>query len=497
MDTIYIEKISEAYIRIRSERSIEQEISEYFTFEVPGAKFTPKYKAKIWDGKIRLYNMQKKTLYAGLYGMVVSFAEQMGYQVEVVENELFSNIEHHKDIDDSVISQFIQKLNIHSRGKPIEVYDYQVEAFKYAIENYRGILLSPTASGKSLIIYLIVRWLLLSGKKILLIVPTTALVDQMYSDFADYASQVSWDVEDHAQKLYSGQSKNITKSILISTWQSIYKNDSEWFSRYDAIIGDEVHLFKSTCISSILEKSHNASYRIGTTGTLDKSQTNKLVLTGLFGEVKKVISTRELIDSNRASDLDIKCLVLNYPEEMKKVLSKYDYQHEMEWLETNYSRNKFIANLAINCTGNTLILTDKVERHAKPLLEIIKKKAGSRKVFAAFGNADIEDIRSIVAQEKDAIIVASYKKLSTGSNIPSIENIIFGSPSKSIVRILQSIGRGLRLNVGKSKCNLFDLIDNLSYKKSINTTLNHGTERIKIYSSESFNYRLIDIAFTG
>lgn len=488
---ITIEKISEVHIRVYTEASIAQELSDFFTFEVPGARFTPQYKARIWDGKIRLYDLHRKTLYVGLLKYVLDFADRNGYDVSYL-NDVVSNTK----IDRETVEAFAKFLNPCSRGNPIEIRDYQVDAVVKGIVDERTLLLSPTASGKSLIIYTLMRYHLEHSRKCIIIVPTTSLVEQMYSDFVDYSSGNAWKVQNNCQKLYSGFTKEFTSNVLITTWQSIYKQPKEWFSNFDVIFGDEAHQFKAKSLSTVMEKMTNARYRIGTTGTIDNSKVHKLVLEGLFGPVHRVTSTKDLMDNKQVANLKIKCILLKYEDETRKIVSKAKYQDEMKFIITHEKRNKFIRNLAVSCDGNTLVLFQQVEKHGKILYELIKEKAGDRKVFFVYGGTDTEvreGVRRLMDKETDAIVIASYGVYSTGINIPSIENVIFASPSKSKIRNLQSIGRGLRLKNGKEHCNLFDIADDLSWKSNKNHTLGHLAERLKVYSEEKFAYKLMEV----
>ena len=144
--------------------------------------------------------------------------------------------------------------------------------------------------------------------KTLIIVPTTSLVEQMYKDFEDYG----YDVEENCHRIYSGKDKKTDKPVIISTWQSIYKFGTEFFEQFEAIFGDEVHLFKAKSLSTLMDKCVNARYRYGTTGTLDGTETNKLVLEGLFGKVFTVTTTVQLQKDKTLADLDIKVLLLRY-----------------------------------------------------------------------------------------------------------------------------------------------------------------------------------------
>lgn len=501
MTVIRVEKLNEIHLRFFCEdMGVEAELVEYFTYEYPGAKFTPKFRARMWDGKVRLADPIRKTLYAGLYEYIHKFAEARGYTVEAAEG-LFEpdNIEYDE------VAEYANNLQLYARGEPIDIRDYQLDAISTGLNRRRSVLLSPTGSGKSLIIYTICRWLLEKGKKVIVLVPTTALVEQMYSDFEDYSSFNQWSVEGHCQKLYSGFPKHFEKDILFTTWQSAYTMSKQWFQQFDAVIGDEAHQFKSKALTTIMERMPEVAYRIGTTGSLDDKKINRLVLEGIFGRVHRVTSTKKLQDEGRLAELKITALLLKYPDDIRKTLAPkvvngskvtLQYQDEIEFLVLNEKRNKFIRNLSLNCKGNSLVLFQFVEKHGAVLYEMIKEKAGDRPVYFISGDVGVEErerIRKVLSTQTDAIVIASFGTTSTGINIPSIENIIFASPSKSIIRNLQSIGRGLRLNKGKTHCNLYDLTDDLHWKSWKNHTLKHGAERYKLYASEEFPINLVEI----
>lgn len=481
-DNIILHKKDEAFIRFECDRNIAQELSDYFTFYVPGYQFVPAYKNRLWDGKIRLADLRTFTIYHGLIPYIQKFCEEREYKLHIdphiTVTENFSAIE---------ADEFAKSLNL-----PHEVRDYQLKSFIQAIRNRRILLLSPTASGKSLILYLIVRFLQQEHKRGLLIVPTTSLVEQMYSDFESYG----YASEEHCHRQYAGKEKHTRKFLTITTWQSIYKNEKEWFEQFDFVLGDEAHQFKAKSLTTILSGCTNARYRIGTTGTLDGTQTHRLVLEGLFGPVYRATSTAELIDKGQLASFKIKCLILKYPDAICKEARSWDYNHEMDYIVANKARNEFIRNLTLSLNGNSLVLFQFVEKHGKQLYEIIKDSAGKRKVFFVFGGTDVEvreSVRSITERENDAIIVASYGTFSTGVNIRNLHNIIFASPSKSRVRNLQSIGRGLRLGENKEEATLFDIADDFRIGKFANYTLKHFVERVKIYDEEKFNYKFYNI----
>ena len=482
-EKIILHKKNEAFISVECERSVAQELSDYFCFFVPGYQFTPAFKQRLWDGKIRLFNLRDHTIYHGLIPYIQKFSKEREYELEISENisttENFSLVE---------AVDFCRSLNL-----PFEPRDYQLQAFVHAIRNKRILILSPTASGKSLIIYIIIRYLLQKEyKKGLLIVPTTSLVEQMYSDFASYG----FDADEYCHRQYAGKEKSTDKFLTITTWQSIYKNEAEYFEQYDFVLGDEAHQFKAKSLTTILSGCVNADYRIGTTGTLDGTQTHRLVLEGLFGPAYKATTTAELIERKELAAFRIKCLILKYSKEICLQAKQWDYNQELEYIVKNQARNEFIKNLALSLEGNTLILFQFVEKHGKELHAKIMEKAGKRHVFFVFGGTDVEireSVRAITEKESDAIIVASYGTFSTGVNIRNLHNVIFASPSKSRIRNLQSIGRGLRKGDNKEIATLFDIVDDMREGKYTNYVLKHFVERVKIYDEEKFNYKFYNI----
>lgn len=481
---LFVEKYNEVYVKVHcADQGILYELSEYFTFSVPNAKFTPKFKNKMWDGKIRLYNLMTRLLYGGLATYIEQFAKERGYEVEYDQQPAATNF----SIEEA--RQFCSKLELTHQPR-----DYQLEAFVHAIRNKRSLLLSPTASGKSFIIFLTMMYVLSRNPgKCLIIVPTTSLVSQMASDFESYSPYGAG----LAHKIMAGEDKNTKKRVIVSTWQSIYKQPKKWFDQFDIVIGDEAHHFKAKSLTSILEKMTDCQYRFGFTGTLDGTQTHKLVLEGLFGAVRKVTSTAELIEQKHLADFKIKGIVLSYSEADREAMKKAVYKDEIDWLVRNQARNNFIKNLALSLKGNTLVLFQYVEKHGNVLYGQL---ADRENVYFVSGTVDTDDreyIRKIVETQDNAIIVASYGTFSTGVNIKNLHNVIFSSPSKSRTRTLQSIGRGLRKSDTKTAATLYDIADDLSWKSRRNYTLEHFVERVKMYGEEKFEYKIYTVEMKG
>ena len=497
MDIIRIRKKNHAFIYVDCEPSVANELCDFFTFYVPGYKFMPAFKNKMWDGKIRLFDTRTKELYAGLYQYVEEFANAEGrdYRIELEHDNYYGL----PKTDTPVDMSYMRDLVLTAAGKKIEARDYQLRAIEHGLTKKSAMLISPTASGKSLIIYSLLRYVLeKQEKKILLIVPTTSLVEQMYSDFADYSQHdEGFDVKT-CHRIYAGRPKFAdSERVIITTWQSIYKMPTQWFQQFGGVFGDEAHNFKAKSLTSILSKCKDAEYRFGTTGTLDGTQTHKLVLEGLFGPAFYVTTTKALMDQGSLSELDISVLLMKYSDEARKAFGKKNYQDEIDYIVTHQKRNQFITNLALDQDGNTLVLFQFVEKHGKPLYNMIADKAHKRrKIFYVSGETGVdtrEEIRRITETQKNAIIVASLGTFSTGVNIRNLHNIIFASPSKSQIKILQSIGRGLRKSEDGRATKLYDIADDLHWKSRKNYTLNHAAERIKIYTKEKFRYKIYEI----
>jgi len=465
MSHLTIEKVNEVYLKITTEPHVEHELRDRFTFEIENKKFMPQYRSRHWNGEIHLFNMKTKRIYVGLLDKIVAFCETAGYTYQFENNKYYG--------PPFEVNDFVSMGGVKDYMKSIthfEPRDYQIEAVYDALRYNRKLLISPTASGKSFMIYTIVRYHVAKGNKILLVVPTTSLVEQMYKDFQSYG----WDPENHCHRIYAGRERVNTNEVTITTWQSVYQLDRKFFEDYNVIIGDEAHLFKSKSLVGIMDKLHHAKYRYGFTGTLDGTQTHKWVLEGLFGPSYKVTGTKKLIDEGHLATLDIQCLVLKYKPR------KFDtYEDEIQHLISHEMRNKFITNLSCDMKGNTLVLFSRVESHGAILYEMINNKVNEgRRVFFIHGGVGAED---------------REQTFSTGINIKNLHNVIFASPSKSRIRNLQSIGRVLRKGKDKVSAKLYDIADDFTINSRKNYTLNHFIERIKIYVSEQFNYDILTI----
>ena len=470
-------------MKVIAEPSIIMEMSDHFTYFADNYKFHPKYKSRMWDGKIRLLNGLSATIYAGLAQRIKKFCDARDYTLSFDDELVYNEVSEHE------LRQHIKSLNIPPK---YEERDYQFESIIKCLRAGRRTLLSPTSSGKSMMIYIISQWY--KKHKGLIIVPTIGLVTQMESDFRDYG---------YTGKIHTSiggllKSNDIDADIVITTWQSLNNGKSkmpkQWYQQFGYVFGDEAHGCKATSLIQILSSLENCRYRFGTTGTLDGQPLNEATIEGLFGPKYRAISTRELMDQGYVAKLKIKCIVLKYPDEVAKEVRGKSYDEEIKYLVSSSSRNKFIKNLALSLKGNKLVFFRIVD-HGNELYRLISADS-DHNVFYIDGGVSgdkREEIRKAIEDEHNATLIASLGTTSTGVSINKLHHMIAASPSKSKIKVLQSIGRMLRMHKDKEEAILYDIVDDMSYKSHQNFTLKHFLERCKIYDAERFDYEIYNV----
>lgn len=499
---INITKIDNVFMKIDcDEMSLELLIRDRYTFLVPGYKFMPKYKLGLWDGKIRLYDQFKKTLYLGLIEDLVLFCQENNIDIILNNPEDFDGI--NENITKQELEDFIKKLNL--KYTP---YDYQFNSVFECLSNGRKIISSPTSSGKSLIIYISAMYHYVKSQRVLIIVPTIALCSQMVRDFKNYSNDkinenhiniINYEARQRAKKDKNAKHE-LDYPFVVSTWQSIYKNKESWFDNFDVIIADECHTYKSDAIKKMMENTGNVKKKYGLTATISndmyevpssKDSPNTMTLMGLFGSISRTATTKELMDRNIIAKLKIKMITMNHDSTTKSMLAKknFDYASEMKIIGENVDRRNKIVKMVKNIKGNSILLFNFAKTFGIPLYEQLKNEMPDHKIFYVDKSTSGEDratYQKIADEEDNVIIVASYGVFSTGISINNIHNVFFITPYKALTRILQSIGRGLRMKDGKTHCNLYDIIDDIKGKRT-NITLNHSQDRYKIYLRENFD----------
>lgn len=492
MTDVHLQYVDNVHCRIICDPGTLMELSDHFTYYAKNYKFHPKYKSRVWDGKLRLVNRMTRQVYAGLAKRIKKFCDERGYTFSFDDEFAYDNVSI-KEVQDH-----FENLNL---PEWMEIRDYQLDAVVKCLRTKRRTLLSPTSSGKSFIIYAITQWY---KKKTLIIVPTVGLVKQMESDFESYGFKGTISTSIGGLD----KSNDIQSDIVITTWQSLdngkTKQPKQWFEQFEVVFGDEAHGCAATSLINILSALKKCQYRFGTTGTLDDNELNKATIEGLFGPVYKTTTTRELIDQGYAADIKIKCIVLKYPEAIRKEFHKSiqdpknkqsrkkTYAEEIDYLVNYQKRTDFIKNLALSLEGNKLVffrLTD----HGALLYDSLKDSTNVFYIDGSVKPGEREQIRKAIEEEGNAILVASLGTTSTGVSINKLHHMIAASPSKSKIKVLQSIGRMLRQHDEKTHAVLYDIVDDLSYGKQKNFTLQHFEERAKIYDKEQFDFKLYTV----
>lgn len=496
MKDIRVEKVNEAWMKIHcAEIYMEMDLSDEFSFKVPGAKYDQRVRSGRWDGVKRLYNRKTKKLYAGLLFKLLEICEKKGWSYEI-DDGLMPDVE---TLSTEDLERLIGFINPHAKNAPIVPHEHQIAAVQYMLNMGRSVCLAATSAGKSLIIYLCIRiyqLLEIRPEKIFIIVPSKSLVEQMYDDFEDYSTfdESNWHVSAHCQKVSSGYSKFIEKNIVITTWQSMSKMQIDVYDNIGAVFVDETHTAQAAVLSKILENCRVTKFRHGLTGTLDNSECNQLVIQGLLGPAKKIVSAKELIDKGHASKLKIDMCILSHAketcveinEQKSKLLPKNRYVKEVDCLANLRKRTEFMFNMFEAVEGNTLILFDKVENYGKPLYE--EYAAKHENVFLVTGEVDgteRNEIKKLIEQHDNAVIFASYGVFQQGISIKNLHNLFLISSSKSVIRVLQSLGRMMRLHKSKDCARVYDIVDDLTADGSeTNYMMAHAAERIRFYYEE-------------
>jgi len=498
---IVVFKQDESMLKILCFQSIAMEINEAYSFLMDGYKYSPLYKQGRWDGYIRIFSLGKRTLPSGLYSNLQAMCEDRGWTLRTVlnpHNESYGLPNQKLELSKEECQEYVESLNIHAGGNKLIVDDFQHHGIYQALMNRQCILHAATSAGKSLMVYSIALYITeeLDGR-VLVLVPTVGLTTQFKSDFKDYSSENKWDTESNVHLISAGVDKKTKKRITISTYQSLSKEPAEYFNSFTCILTDEGHKITADTFKNIYGKATEVPYRLACTGTLQELKCNLLQMIGLTGPVIHVISAAELIERGRAVPLKIRGIQLNYSEDWCAAMKKADYDQEITWLTMNPRRNTFAAKLASKLKGTTLVMFNYSD-HGKILYDKIKEYVGdTRPVYLIDGNVKKdrrEEIRLLAGLE-DCIIVASLKTMAAGVNMPAIENIVYTHPTKGKIQYLQTLGRGIRLKKGKTHCNLYDLGDNLTYKRKPNNTFKHFGIRMETLSQEGHEFEIVMVDF--
>ncbi len=464
------------FLRIKCPPNIAMELHEHFTIHAKNARYAKK---KGWGGQIRLFRLDTRTLHRGHLPDLKLWAEENGYSFAT------DDIPDPNQISEDDIKAEFDYLSF-------EPHDFQLAAVQHCINNKRALLVSPTRSGKTLIAYMLAQLL---PDPVLIIVPTTSLVLQMKGDFTNYGGEERIDMQliKGDPKSKTPVSKDVVAKIVVSTQASIRNLPPEWFNQFGCIIADEVHEYDAKTLRGMIEKATEVQYVFGMTGSLKDSKTSVKTLVGLFGSVFETATTKELMDRGIVSNLVIRVIVLDYGDEDRQAASGMAYHDEMMFLTRHEKRNRILVELAAALKQNVLLMFFYVDDHGKILYRVAEELASHKTLHYVDGKVEAEareKIRAAYELSDDNLGIVSYKTFSTGITISNLMHIILGSPSKSRVRNLQTIGRGLGLHENKNKLIAYDFVDDLRHQGVANYTLKHFEERLVIYYQQGFEVEI-------
>lgn len=490
MAQVHITKLNESFIKVTAQdESTVEDIYQSFKYKDP--THVPN-KWQKWDGTVRMYDRSTGKMQAGVLFILLKWLKESEYDYHVdpeLKDTLINKITREE------IQEWVDGLDLSDEeGNSITPYDYQVESLFLTVKYQKMVLLAATSAGKSLIIYLIQRFydMLYPEMRKIVVVPTAQLVTQLSKDFSDYSRRNGWAASAKVHQIVDGATKATTKPIIISTWQGIQNMDRDFFEEFAVLLVDECHGASAKKLTQICNYSTNAFVRIGLTGTLKDNELHPIAVQACFGPAKRVVTTKELIDAGRATKVYIRQIHLayNHGDRMKvngggKDGAPMSFQEEVEFLFDHQWRNKVIVTLAKSLKGNSLFLFERVDSHLL-LLEGLMKEAGLdvKVIHGDVKTGERDMIKALAESEDGVIILGTYGCISTGISIKRLRNLVFCHPSKSIVRVLQSIGRVLRLHKLKDFANLYDIIDDICTAGRLNYGVRHAIKRAEFYEAE-------------
>lgn len=486
-EVVVVTQPNDVFVRVAASPETKKDLASFFSFEDKGSSFIrmqarravargkaspAQRRLAAWDGRIHLFHAASGNLYRGLLGHLITYCAERRIPIRLTDEVCA-----HELVFDEDIEAFLAAQNI-----PFELHKHQRDAFDVAVKNQRALVVSPTSSGKSLIIFLISRWLAAKKVRHLVIVGRKGLALQLRDNFTEYGGS-----PDETAILMAGKNRDTQATCVIATWQSIRNMSAEWFRQFGGVIGDEVHTFHARVLRSILERLEECPFRIGLTGTLDDSKCHEMILTGLFGKPRRVARTSELIERGISPPVRIKIAVLTHPSR-----TKTDYDGEMEYLTSSVPRNRFILSRAAAMRGNVLVLYRWIDTHGRLIFDLAKEMIPDRPIYFVHGGIDADErneLRGVIEAEDNAIVIASTGIFSTGISINRLHHLILATPMKDRKQLLQSIGRLLRLASDKDYAHVLDIADIL-YSGADSYSLRHLSARVRHYEEEKFPFEI-------
>lgn len=458
-----------------------------FKIEDPTARYRPSYKLGRWDGSVSFFGLGGTT-YLNLLDRVLEELEKRNYDFEVEDLRTSSQLEFDK-VTEEFWGDKCWPLRHRFEGQPIRLRDDQVDVVNKFLENPQCIQEIATGFGKTIVTATLAKVCEKYGRTIT-IVPNKSLVEQTEEDFVNVGLDVG---------VYYGDRKDIGKTHTIATWQSLnilekksQDDDSveglaEFLDGVSCVIVDEVHMAKADVLKKILTQNiTRAPIRWGLTGTVPKEDFNFENIRVSIGNVVGYVRARELQDKGVLSSCHVNIIQTAEYKEFKS------YPEELKYLVTNKERMEYVGNLIskISESGNTLILVDRIEC-GSILLEHLNKLKEGQAVFVSgsMKTKDRKEEYKEVAVSNDKIIIATYGVAAVGINIPRIFNLVLIEPGKSFVRVIQSIGRGIRKADDKDFVQVWDITG------STKRTKQHLTERKRFYKEAQYPFTIEKVKY--
>lgn len=494
---LLLQDYDEEVERKQLEISLTRKIHNHF--------FHPLVKKKHWDGAICFVDKRGPLwrVPVGLWSEVFEIGEKYKIDVDIVG---LDNIIQ----GDLTLEEFTQWCNEFFSDREMKPRDYQIEAAWRIVKFRFSCLEIATSSGKTLIAFIVLAYLKQVKKinKFLMIVPNTTLILQGAEDFEEYGLK---DVDNCEMQLIHGGNKNkISSGLMIGTYQSLVKQDEDFFDGVEAVFVDESHQSHSKSIKEVVSKCRLSKYRFGLSGTLTNRNTAEhLTIQQYLGPLVMEISPKFLFDNKYATPVSIKVVKMNWiSEDIKEKL--YDLRNNKQDLEgseifsverklviSSDKRLKYIVDFISKTSKNSLVLFQSVgEGYGKRIYDSLREIQADKEVYYVDGDTEPERrdfFKGKMEEGTNKILVASFGTLSTGVSVKNIHNIFLTESYKSEVLIKQSLGRGMRLYEGKEKVNVIDFVDDFSWKSSANYLIKHSNERIEIYKREKFEYKIYDV----
>ena len=450
-----------------------------FKYEIPGARYQPSVRLGRWDGKVAFFQLGGST-YINLLPEILVYLESKGYDVEVEDTRDYSTTFAFDQVTEDTFADVLWPKGHPAEGQPIVLRDYQIQILNNFLANPQSIQEVATGAGKTIMTAALSKSIEPYGRSIV-IVPNKSLVTQTEADYVNMGLDVG---------VYFGDRKEFGKTHTICTWQSLnilLKNTQsheadvtigDFIEDVVCIMVDEVHMAKADALKTLLTGVFaHVPIRWGLTGTIPKEDYEFVSLKCSLGDVIGRLSASELQEAGHLANCHVNIVQLVDHVEYK------EYQQELKYLTENNERLDYIADLVtkVNGTGNTLVLIDRIAT-GKLLLE----KLGERAVFVSGSTKakDRKDEYDEVAISSDKIIVATYGVAAVGINIPRIFNLVLVEPGKSFVRVIQSIGRGIRKAEDKDFVQIWDVTSTCKFAKR------HLTKRKQFYKEAKYNYTL-------